>query len=135
MHGCSYFENDAEFYWEPVKLALAGYLKYTGSPLYRQSQVSCAKRTAEPIQMPFGMWIPVGPRNHVLDGVRGAHWRHLANTTESSVCGGDAALRQTTLTNSYICTARALGTRFGRPFVNRFALSYQTVVCLSCLCL
>ena len=20
VHGCSYFENDAEFYWEPVKL-------------------------------------------------------------------------------------------------------------------
>ena len=32
----------------------------------------------------------------VLDG--GAHWRHLANTTEPSVCGGDAALCQITLT-------------------------------------
>ena len=20
VHGCSYFENDTEFYWEPVKL-------------------------------------------------------------------------------------------------------------------
>jgi len=28
----------------------------------------------------------------------GAHWRHLANTTEPSVCGGDAALCQITLT-------------------------------------
>jgi len=27
-----------------------------------------------------------------------AHWRHLANTTEPSVCGGDAALCQITLT-------------------------------------
>jgi len=27
----------------------------------------------------------------------GAHWRHLANTTEPSVCGGDAALCQMTL--------------------------------------
>jgi len=26
----------------------------------------------------------------VLDG--GAHWRHLANTIEASMCGGDAAL-------------------------------------------
>ena len=33
--------------------------------------------TAEPIEMPFTAWTPVGPRNHVLD--RGAHWRHLAN--------------------------------------------------------
>jgi len=27
-----------------------------------------------------------------------AHWRHLANTTEPIVCGGDAVLRQITLT-------------------------------------
>ena len=32
----------------------------------------------------------------VLDG--GAHWRHLVNTIEPSVCGGDAALCQITLT-------------------------------------
>jgi len=31
----------------------------------------------------------------------GAHWRHLANTTKPSVCGGDAALRQITLTTCY----------------------------------
>ena len=34
----------------------------------------------------------------VLD--RGAHWCKLANTTEPSVCGGDAALSQITLTLS-----------------------------------
>ena len=28
----------------------------------------------------------------------GAHWCHLANATELSKCGGDAALRQITLT-------------------------------------
>jgi len=50
---------------------------------------------AELIEMPFGMCTLVGPRKHVLDG--GAHWRHLANTTEPSVCGGDAALGQITL--------------------------------------
>jgi len=65
----------------------------------------------------------MGPRNQVLDGVqiptregasdsagtkpvrcgtrlgctsRGAHWRQLANTSEPSVRGGDAALRQIT---------------------------------------
>jgi len=27
----------------------------------------------------------------------GAHWHHLSNTTEPSVCGGDAALCQITL--------------------------------------
>jgi len=29
--------------------------------------VSCAK-TAEPIEMPFGLWAWIGPRNRVLDG-------------------------------------------------------------------
>jgi len=50
--------------------------------------VSCSK-TAEPIEMPFGMWTPGGPRKHALDG--GAHWRHLANMIEPSLSGGDAA--------------------------------------------
>jgi len=31
----------------------------------------------------------------------GAHWRHLANTIEPSVCGGDAVLCQVTLTTCY----------------------------------
>ena len=33
--------------------------------------MSCAKKTAEQIEMPFGVWTRVGPRKHVLDG--GAH--------------------------------------------------------------
>jgi len=37
--------------------------------------------------------------NHFLAFcIWGAHWRHLANTTEPSVCGSDAALHQLTLT-------------------------------------
>jgi len=31
----------------------------------------------------------------------GAHWRHLKNTTEPSMCGGDVALCQITLTTCY----------------------------------
>ena len=46
--------------------------------------------TAEPIEMPFGLWTHLGLRNHVLDG--DAHWRHLADTIETSVCGSNAAL-------------------------------------------
>ena len=38
----------------------------------------------------------MGPRNDVLDV--GARWRRLAHTTERSVCGGDATLRQITVT-------------------------------------
>jgi len=30
-----------------------------------------------------------------------AHWRHLKNTNEPSMCGGDAALCQITLTTCY----------------------------------
>jgi len=33
--------------------------------------------------------------------IRGAHWRHSANTTEPSVCGGDAALCQIALTTCF----------------------------------
>jgi len=35
-----------------------------------------AVKTAEPIEMPFGIWTRVGPRKHVLGGVHiGATWR------------------------------------------------------------
>jgi len=47
-----------------------------------------AVKTAEQIEMPFGMWTRMGSRKHVLDD--GAHWRNLANTIESSMSGGDA---------------------------------------------
>jgi len=58
--------------------------------------MSCAQ-TAKTIEMPFGMWTWLHcPRNHVLDG--SAHQSNLANTTQPSVCGGDAALCQATLT-------------------------------------
>jgi len=47
--------------------------------------VSCAK-TAEPIEMPLGVWTQVG------SCVRwGAHWRNMANMIEPYMCGGDAA--------------------------------------------
>jgi len=59
--------------------------------------VSAAK-TAEAIEMLFGMWTRVD-LNHALDG--GALWRHPANTIELSKCGGDAALCQITLSTCY----------------------------------
>jgi len=33
---------------------------------YRDTAVRCAK-TAEPVEMPFGLLARMGPRNHVLD--------------------------------------------------------------------
>jgi len=45
-------------------------LREKGRPIAKcgDSAVSCAK-IAEPIEMPFGLWARIGPRNHVLDGV------------------------------------------------------------------
>jgi len=48
------------------------------------------QKRAEPIKMPFGMLNGMSPGNCVLD--KGAHWHNLTNTTEPSMCGGDAAL-------------------------------------------
>ena len=59
------------------------------------------------IKMQFGMLSGVSPGNHILDG--SAHWRHLANTIEPSLCGDDAALYQITLTILYTkCHKRKL---------------------------
>jgi len=46
---------------------------------------------------------PIGRCHDNLFGIlyMGARWRHLANTAEPSVCGGDAALCQITLTTCY----------------------------------
>jgi len=45
---------------------------------------AASSKTAEPIEMLFGMWTRVGPRKHVLDV--GAHWRHPMNTIELNSC-------------------------------------------------
>jgi len=50
----------------------------------------------ELIDVQFGMLSQVDPGNYILDG--GAHWHNLPNTIEPSVCGGDVALCQITLT-------------------------------------
>ena len=69
--------------------------------VWRLSAESSVTKTAEPIEMPFGVCIRVGPRKHVLDG--SAQWRHVANTIEPSMCGSDAACGQITLTTYYRC--------------------------------
>jgi len=60
--------------------------------------VSPAK-TAEPIEMPSGLWTRVDTKKH---GIRwGSHWRHVANTTEPSMCCSDAAFCEIILTTCY----------------------------------
>jgi len=51
---------------------------------------------AEPMEITFGIWTWVGPGKHILDG--GAHWRHLANTIELYIYGGDCPFCQIALT-------------------------------------
>jgi len=67
----------------------------TCSGMPDETAMSCAKM-AEPIEMPFGLWTRVVQRKHVLHG--GGVLHHLANTSEPSVYGSDAALCQITLT-------------------------------------
>jgi len=57
---------------------------------HRDSAVSCAK-SAEPFEIQFMMWTPVGQRKRALNG--GARCRYLTNITEPSTYGygGDAA--------------------------------------------
>jgi len=65
---------------------------------------------AEPIDFPSGLWTWVSRRKHKFNRIRQVvpicphgtqHWRNLANMTEPSICGGDAALCQITLTTCY----------------------------------
>ena len=61
---------------------------------YGPSALNCAK-TAEPIEMLFGLWTQVSTRKRVLDGVHsGATWRIQLNHP----CGSDAAFCQINLT-------------------------------------
>jgi len=73
--------------------------------VYGLSAVSCANM-AEPIDVSFGLWTRMGRRMYKFNRIRqvapvcphGKAHRYLANTTEPSICGGDAALCQITLT-------------------------------------
>jgi len=60
---------------------------------------SAVQKPAEPIEMLFGVWTPVGRRKHVLNG--GAHWRHMANPIGPSVRGGDAAFSSNYLDHAF----------------------------------
>jgi len=53
---------------------------------YRRSSVVCRSvtivspaKTAEPIEMPFGLWIRMGLRNHVLEGSRSPYEGAILN--------------------------------------------------------
>jgi len=83
----------------------------------RLCAVSCAK-TAEPIDMSFGMCTRVCSGKHMFDG--GAHWRNLANRTESSMCSVHTAIPR--------CTAGARVRAAGKR--NRNCVSRTFPLCL-----
>jgi len=80
-------------------IATDGVARSVGLYVCRSATIVSPVKTAEPIEMPFDIWTRVGPGKHVLDA--GVHWRHLANMSEPSMCGGDAALCRITLATSY----------------------------------
>jgi len=55
-----------------------------------------------------------------------ARWRHLANTTEPSMCGGDVASCQTILT-TYCCHCSRRLTDACRPDVSLWTLTHSSV--------
>jgi len=84
--------------------------------------VSCYGEAAEPIDLPFVLCTTtrVGRRKHKFNRIRQvapmcphgrAHWPHLANTIEPSVCGSDAFLCQITLTTCSNFGSRILPVR------------------------
>jgi len=95
----SQLRSDTAAHLHAFYAALQYYVRRYAVYCYSRSSVVCRsvslylchdrKKTAEPIEMPFGLWTRVGPRKHVLD--EGADWPHLTNTTEPPMSGGDAA--------------------------------------------
>ena len=92
----------------PISPIRRDFIMGMGMPVHARchSAVSCAKM-AEPIDLRFGLCTRVGRRKHKFNRIRQvarmcpharAHWCDLANTIEPSVCGGDPALCQITLT-------------------------------------
>ena len=69
-------------------------------PVCRSVTIVSPAKTAEAIEMPFGLWSRVVPRKHVLDG--SVYWRHLTNVQLNRSCA--AAMRPVvkyTLTSCY----------------------------------
>jgi len=61
--------------------------------------VSPAK-TAEPIDMPFGMWTRVDQRNHVLDEGPDQHMRWVNFDAKKIICTGKSKINNSSTTVS-----------------------------------
>jgi len=57
-----------------------------------------------------------------------AHWRHMANTIEPSVCGGDADLCQITLTTFHVMSSAIWQVPRGLENPTLHLLSFQVTI-------
>jgi len=69
------------FGWAAITLGIGPHSSVDVAYCYRPSSVVCWSvtvvnhaKTAEPIEMPFGLRTRIGPRNHMLDGGPGHSW-------------------------------------------------------------
>ena len=53
----------------------------------RSATIVSPVETAEPIEMPFGMWTRVGTRKHVLDGTLAPRGKYVCTVHERRRCG------------------------------------------------
>ena len=68
--------------------------------------MSCAK-TAEPIDLPFGLWACISKRNYKFIRIHQVapvcpYCLHLATVTEPSICGGNAAFDRVIITKQLL---------------------------------
>jgi len=78
---------------------------------YRDFLPWAVQERPNPIDLPFGLWTWVVQRKHKFSRVHQvapmclhgkAYWRHLGNTIEPSICGGNAFLCQITFDHTSI---------------------------------
>jgi len=92
--------------------------------------VSCAK-TAEPIEMPFGIWIQVGPRIYVLDGGADRPMRRRNFLAETCPGMPDDTLRWAVqkLMTDWLCCGFTSHSTQNRLFRRRFPSQSLGLVC------
>jgi len=76
------------------------------------TRVNCAK-TAEPIA--WASLVTLGSKELCVKN-GGAHWHHLANTVELSVCGGGVSVSKITLTTCFGIIQQILNTKLSKLF-------------------
>jgi len=71
--------KDPSVRWGPDPPCEGAILRAKGTAHCKVSAMSCAK-TADPINLLFGLWTRTGPRKHAFDGVHiGANWQIRLN--------------------------------------------------------